>query len=51
MLKDGTSLMKLADTNGDERGMLLVKGQSVPQLLIMDPKRKSTVDALAKLAH
>ena len=51
VLKDGTSLMKLADTNGDERAMFLVKGQSVPQLLIIDPKSQSTVDALAKLGH
>lgn len=48
VLRDGTSLMKLADTNGDERTMLLVHGDSPAQFLVLDPKTKSKVDILSK---
>lgn len=49
VLKDGTSLLKLADTDGSERAMLLVQDQSPAQLLVLDPKAKTRLDALAKM--
>jgi hypothetical protein len=48
VLKDGTSLMKLADTSGNERTMLVVQGESPAQFLVLDPKTKSKVDILSK---
>ena len=48
VLKNGTSLIKLADPNGDERTMLLVPGDSPAQFLVLDPKTKSKVDVLEK---
>jgi hypothetical protein len=49
VLKDGTSLMKLADTGGNERTMLLVQGESPAQFLVLDPKTKSKMDVLSKI--
>jgi hypothetical protein len=49
VLKDGTSLMKLADTSGNERTMLTVQGESPAQFLVLDPKTKSKLDVLSKL--
>jgi len=48
VLKDGTSLIKLADTNGVERTMLSVHGDNPAQFLVLDPKTKSKVDILSK---
>ena len=48
VLKNGTSLMKLADPNGDERTMLLVPGDAPAQFLVLDPKTRSKVDVLKK---
>jgi hypothetical protein len=47
VMKDGTSVMKLADTNANERAMLLVQGESPAQFLVLDPKTKSKIDMLA----
>jgi hypothetical protein len=44
VLKDGTSLIKFADTTGTERAMLLVQDESPAKLLGISPKDKSTVD-------
>jgi hypothetical protein len=49
VLKDGTSLMKLADANANERTMLIVQGESPAQFLILDPKTKSKIDVLSKI--
>jgi hypothetical protein len=49
VLRDGTSLLKVADTSGNERAILLVQDESPAQLLVIDPKAKSKVDALAKI--
>ncbi len=49
VLKDGTSLIKLADTNGIERTRLMVQGDNPAQLLILDPKTKSKVDMFEKV--
>jgi hypothetical protein len=48
VLKDGTSLLKLADTEGNERTMFLVQGVSPAHFLVIDPKTKSKTDVLAK---
>jgi len=48
VLKDGTSFLKLADTNGNERAKLVVEGESPAQLLVLDPKTKSKLDVLSK---
>jgi hypothetical protein len=48
VLKDGTSLMKLADTSGNERTMLVVQGESPAQFLVLDPKTKTKLDVLSK---
>jgi hypothetical protein len=49
VLKDGTSLMKLADTSGNERSILVVQGESPAQFLVLDPKTKSKLDVLSKI--
>jgi hypothetical protein len=49
VLKDGTSLLKLADTNGNERTMLLIQGDSPAQFLVLDPRTKTKVDVLTKI--
>jgi len=48
VLKDGTSFLKLADINGNERAKLVVEGESPAQLLVLDPKTKSKLDVLSK---
>jgi len=48
VLKNGTSLVKLADTSGNERTMLVVEGESPAQFLVLDPKTKSKLDMLSK---
>jgi hypothetical protein len=49
VLKDGTSFLKLADTGGNERTMLVVKGESPAQFLVLDPNTKSQLDVLSKI--
>jgi len=49
VMKDGTSVLKLADTNANERAMLLVHGESPAQFLVLDPKAKSKIDMLADI--
>jgi hypothetical protein len=49
VLKNGMSLIKLADPNGEERTMLLVPADSLAQFLVLDPKTKSKFDVLEKL--
>lgn len=49
VLNDGTSLMKLADTTGSERVMLLVQGDSPAKFLLLDPKAKTKVDLVEKI--
>jgi hypothetical protein len=49
VLKDGTSLVKLADTGGNERTMLVVQGESPAQFLVLDPKTSSKSDVLSKM--
>lgn len=49
VMNDGTSIMKLSDTDANERAMLLVQGNSPAQFLVLDPKAKSKVDALADI--
>jgi hypothetical protein len=44
VLKDGTSMFKLADITGTERAMLVVQDESPAKLLGISPKDKSTVD-------
>ena len=44
VLKDGTSLMKLADTSGMERAMLVVRPHAAAKFLGINPKDESTVD-------
>jgi hypothetical protein len=48
VLKDGTSLIKLADTSGNERTMLVVQGESPAQFLVLGPKTKTKLDVLSK---
>jgi hypothetical protein len=49
VLKDGTALLKLADTDGNERTMFLVQGVSPAQFLVIDPKTRTKEDVLVKL--
>jgi hypothetical protein len=49
VLKDGTSILKLADTNGEERTMLVVHDESPAQFLILDPKANTKLDVLSKI--
>jgi hypothetical protein len=49
VLKDGTSRLRLADTDGSERAMLLVQGASPAQLLVLDHKVKTKLDVLLKI--
>ncbi len=48
VLKDGTSLLKLADTNGKDRVMVLVQGDKPARFLVIDPKTKSERDVLSE---
>ena len=49
VLKNGTSILKLADTNGKERTMLIVRDESPAQFLVLDPKAKTELDVLSKI--
>ncbi len=44
VLQDGTSLLKLADTNGTERVMLIVQDESPAKLLGLTPKDETEAD-------
>jgi len=48
VLKDGTSLLRLADTNGKDRVMVLVQGDKPARFLVIDPKTKSERDVLSE---
>jgi hypothetical protein len=49
VLQDGTSALKLADINGEERTMLVVHDESPAQFLVLDPKAKTKLDVLSKI--
>jgi hypothetical protein len=49
VMNDGTSIMKLADTDANERAMVLVQGNSPAQFLVLDPKTHSKVNVLADI--
>ena len=44
VLKDGTSLLKLADATGTDRAMLIVQNESPAKFLGITPKDSSAVD-------
>lgn len=48
VLKDGTSLLKLADINGEERAIMVVQGEKPAKFLVIDPKAKTQTDVFEK---